>query len=142
MKRWLLLLAGLVLGAALVAWLGLNQRRRKLALLASAKSQSDRLTLLLASSVAITAALQGQVAQGGRADDGPLYEVLLPVSLQASPVLNEIAFPWNGRHLLQHRFIDAAGIEHPGLDIATTPTGLTVVSNEALVGILHLFLFA
>lgn len=141
MKRLLLLFIGVALGAGVVVWIEFRQRRKEMDLLTSAKANSDRLALLVASSMAVNAAFQAQVSGTAKANGGPIDEVAVPVSLQPSPALNEVAFAWNGRNLLDYKFIDGSGTEHPGLVLTPTDEGFTVISNEALVGSMYLFLF-
>lgn len=142
MKRLLLLFIGIALGAGVVVWVEFRQRRRELDLLTTSKANSDRLALLVASSMAINSAFQSHLAGVDKNEGSPITEVEVPVSLQASPAVNEVAFNWNGRNLLDSKFVSANGVEHPGLVLVPTNTGFTVISNEALVGTLHLFLFS
>jgi len=142
MNRIFAVFASLLLGGALVAWLVMRQRRQEIALLTQAKAQSDRLALLVASSMAINAASLTQLSGNARAEAGPIEEVALPVNIAAAPALNDVPFAWNGRKLLDYRFLNGSGEEQTGLELTPTDGGFTVISNEAFSGTVYLFLFA
>lgn len=142
MKRLFLLIWGLAAAAGLLAFLAwvLRPKTGVTAPTGSAP-QPSRDNLLLASALASSASLASAYAAPAAAVASPITKVSVNVNLQAN-IENTVAFAWNARKLSSYIFVDDAGTELPELELTKTADGFTVVTNEAFVGKVYLFLFS
>jgi len=71
---------------------------------------------------------------------GGIQEVPVAVNF-VTGVENEVAFPWNGRRLIDYVVTNTSGQELPGVVIERTPTGFKSTVDVAFTGTVRLYLF-